>query len=1557
MASNSLIDLMSSPDPLTDAVPSSVIPSSRRVTRSQTSQRYMSLGPSPRKQTFELDVGNDIAPHRIRVTVEADDSGDRDPNVKRRLFQSPTPRRTPRRRDDTVTTTVVPLRGMTDDEAATPKRRGRPRKSGTPRKPTPRKPGTPTTTRTTRRPDTPGQGLSYVRSKSASSRDVLQSDTENQATPRPSSVVKRMAKRKTISPMKGDNIQSSGPRKRGRPRKQVDLPEDITALSEQESTADGGVEDNASVAPTEDNASEAGNQRFGASGAGADFDDDIWLGTLSDQATPIARRWHGRDAPAESIEHDLPEQDLSEDELPEHDLPEQALPEHDLPEQDLPETAQSHASHSDADYSQPEEYMDFGGMESHSDVESQVGENMSARDSAQDTVMAGEGFTEIDIGSLLSMQPNSSMMGSSMRAPEHQEMGEATSLIINRTLEELRQSQNRSAEQAAEVGAAPTETPDFGEMSFVQRPESSLFAPPRSPQPWIRTPRRAKAKAQPLAKQVAVKNLLQGDDIGSPARLPMPDAAQTLAQDTSAYDDSFSEIPEEVLVAATPRRPNRPLSEEEEDGPADIQPSIERPSTVNHSNPQSESNRLLTPDETPSPVPSDDEGDKSQASANKSFAEPEPAPEPEPEPEVRSSPPDISPNLHRNQHESLIRHSRTNSTETPTERPSFRSPAKAAFTAQHIDLAPPEHQRRPTLSPIVRAGRALQFITSDPPSPPNRDSLLRSPFRGSVTKSSPSPELSATVHTQSPPQAQTQTSARPTERSWLAPFAQIKDFVVQGAQALSPRHASAARMEDPFAPNSADPARPTSGGSLFRFGSTQAQTQEVETTFTAPARPASPHDDVDEMSWQAESPSRAPSRGRSASVTSSVNAARGSSLSNRGQVNMQETFGEQIVEEEQYMEDQDEIADSQPDLDGYQGYEREPQPMEEEEEPEVEEEPEQEPEQELELEQEPELEEEFEQEQPQVEEEEEDIWAIEAQRPTPFSTRNAPPARESSGIPPRRSKLPSPWRKNSRRLVYNDELRRATDENAAPRTEAEDFSMLSQQSRVEKAASPANPTPQAPTASKADLSAFFSSPAVLPDAPLPGFGLFKALDGRGAKKPASQQAPAPLRQQIQIRSTFQQPQSFGNTLFPQLPPEPEIRTQKLPSIPQKEFFVDRTNREPSFLSPTRDISREATASAPPSSSPATPERSTFSHVPQKMNFTPRSRQAANTLFNPGVSIQAPKNSLFGNKNQASVFFSTTRHSQQEEEEEDDMAMSPDLSFDQPQLNPVPNRAMSPTKSSFRSPMKPKTPGRVVEFTSSTLSPLAQAQARAERRASASPEKEAPPQPSVAFSSSSSSTSSNSNSNGNRNQNMRSSVTTNPTDSDHDKENQWEQEEGYLSEEEEQEDDEETQQPVSYPSLFPATNQPTPFSKPTTAPTSSTLHITSSSTTTTTTHPPKPHPLSQTTWSRDHWLRLDELLQARRKGVLQFQLTARQVLGKGANGPHRLLGKQVIAQGETMILEGWHLDIVEAFRREVGGGWSDEGLAKRLFALMVGEERRRMGRIDRVSRERGKFMAH
>ncbi|KAJ4307013.1 hypothetical protein N0V88_000387 [Collariella sp. IMI 366227] len=478
------LDLGSSPDPLIDPILSPpMVPMSHIKTKSPAAQRlYTVLAPSPRKQTFDLDIGNERSPQRLRVTVEADhDATTR--NTSRRLFQSPTPkRRAAQRRDTIVTTTTVPLRGMSDDEGAgtTPKRKGRPRKSGTP-----------VTTRR-KRPGTPAKGRkSVAHVLDSPEKNILTSDIGLGTTSRPTPQPRRGAKRKSMSPVKGDGAPGSQPRKRGWPRKQTITADDI-ARFEQEATADHGAWNNAP----------ARGEILPATSQPADeMEDDIWLMAMSDQATPIARTQQENHASEPPNEH--------------------------VPLEFEAPRAEPENQHQ---YDWPD--IGGGGGDSYSEAESLASENGDHYD-GDDTIMAGEEFTMISIGSLPSMQPNSSVMAPGTR----DEFGDATGAIVNGALEYLRQSHNKRAEET--VNAEP-----------VTAMQGQSLAPEHAEHP-------------PTTKNVE-------------------------HHETGAYDDSFSEIPEAVLLAATPRRYRQPQTQEEEPASEDIQPSIERSSTpyTNQSPPQ-----------------------------------------------------------------------------------------------------------------------------------------------------------------------------------------------------------------------------------------------------------------------------------------------------------------------------------------------------------------------------------------------------------------------------------------------------------------------------------------------------------------------------------------------------------------------------------------------------------------------------------------------------------------------------------------------------------------------------------------------------------------------------------------------------------------------------------------------------------------------------------------------------------------------------------------------------------------------------------------------------------
>ncbi|KAL1889228.1 hypothetical protein Cpir12675_005874 [Ceratocystis pirilliformis] len=102
----------------------------RTRTIAQRSVRDSATAPSPRKQTFELEVGHDISPQRLLVTVEAGDFDFSASGLHRRLFASSTPpsQASPSRMATPLarSTRRVPLKG--EDEVST-------RIAGTPRRP------------------------------------------------------------------------------------------------------------------------------------------------------------------------------------------------------------------------------------------------------------------------------------------------------------------------------------------------------------------------------------------------------------------------------------------------------------------------------------------------------------------------------------------------------------------------------------------------------------------------------------------------------------------------------------------------------------------------------------------------------------------------------------------------------------------------------------------------------------------------------------------------------------------------------------------------------------------------------------------------------------------------------------------------------------------------------------------------------------------------------------------------------------------------------------------------------------------------------------------------------------------------------------------------------------------------------------------------------------------------------------------------------------------------------------------------------------------------------
>ena len=53
---------------------------------------------------------------------------------------------------------------------------------------------------------------------------------------------------------------------------------------------------------------------------------------------------------------------------------------------------------------------------------------------------------------------------------------------------------------------------------------------------------------------------------------------------------------------------------------------------------------------------------------------------------------------------------------------------------------------------------------------------------------------------------------------------------------------------------------------------------------------------------------------------------------------------------------------------------------------------------------------------------------------------------------------------------------------------------------------------------------------------------------------------------------------------------------------------------------------------------------------------------------------------------------------------------------------------------------------------------------------------------------------------------------------------------------------------------------------------------------------------------------------------------------------KLLGRTVRSDGDCMVMEQWHLEVVDEFRGRVPG-WEEKVIAMRVFALIVGGRRR------------------
>ncbi|SPJ88989.1 uncharacterized protein FTOL_12884 [Fusarium torulosum] len=1516
-------DIMSSPDPLNETIEQSVMPSStRRVVRSsQRSSRFssMGMGTSPRKQTFELEVGDNKAPQRLLVTVETEEPAVTagPSSARRKLFQDSPYLPAARRRDMATTTTTVPLKGaiedQTNDPNATPRRRGRPRKTN----------GTPLPSAGTKRKGTPISGTPRQRQRTSKDTDTADKTTENNAQPTP------------------------GTKKRGRPRKNplVEPPSDfgnepdqaITSttndLQKQQAFAPEAVDDTTDLpslraddsqadndvtlvfTPSEAEANQLRANRTANNTAPAqqsEPDSDIWMATLDDEPTPRPASRATQAAPAPSS-----------------------------------------PDHGQADGSS--DFGDYGYGPAGSDVSSADDPQSDIRPGNEDTA-AGEDFSMIFMDSLPSLQAS---LRSSVREITENDIGEETSMIINNTLESLRQSlQDRDRpntdEGTAKQGEKSQQSKEHGPAEPQEQLRQSTIRPPMSFSPgrslsarWLQSPRRM---GSPLRHEVLKSSVRENTDApeyrGSPLASQRQDSSHLGNEESNLYDDSFSEIPDVVLEAATPRRPRaaakglvsesndvemedaqliqleegpeEPEQQEDEQVPEGQEDQEERekqaeqeeeevgpPAASNVSAvSRSDAGRLPTPDDTPPniEVGSDNvqkstgvsqSSARSASSRGSSLKNSSPAPETQAqiEPEFIEEAPEIVDDEPVNEDNELMIDDAGVSLQEPDDHSDLEDHILEETLIEHPEEEEgqeEEHEEEEALpeAPAPQKAR-LSLETENQQAEVTPLNQLTSPIQEQVTlpemvsERASRPTLSPIVRAGRALQSVTSDPPSPEARDHhlRSPFRR------SATRELGPRETQSNRR------TSASPGK----SRAFPDAGQIPQDNEI---YDDPFRTHTRHTGQSSFMEALERSSRgsSPRHRRTASRESIASSIRFQAPSEggmswvdnegpisdnlRGDVPL-EAFARSTARHPKSpsishgqmdgtVDDaDDETEDAGDDM---------------------------------------------------------DLWEFEAERSIVQPTRQPPTERKPESPVHRRSNIPSSWRRQPTRETQPaasvehqtrseiQEVEESVDEETAPQAEpmettheepsqAEEYSLVTNK----EAAQEANKAPASAKPTRFDLSTFFSSPAAFPGMLADKLSPLKKMSGFGTR-PAEPE-PVEMEQTLPTSSMF--PQVPQHELAPRAQPragffspirsvQPALR-REVSEEPERELRSRSNSRSHKTSSSGRsevparqeehgisvqemseqqqeseqqeDTEQEEPDELEEAEEVEEPEEledleeaqaaESLPSVPQKVNFTPQRRQPRQSFFKTSTQAAAPAAASAPDPIPATgaptpprmqlTHADIHKWQQQTSNESDD---SPERPPARPILRPLPPKNASPYKSSLRSPLKPHTPGRVVEFTSSVLSPVEQAKVRHQRRLSNS---------SAASQSSAGA--------------QRPRLGPPPRQTAN-KENN---------------------------TLFevPMSKIGLPIKQP------------------------RPEPLSQTVWTRKHWLLLDDLLQKRRQGP--FRLNFERYSDK-------FLGKTVTSHGEAMTLERWHLDCVDAFKAQVGG-WDEAALAKRLFALIIGEQRR------------------
>lgn len=527
------LDIMSSPDPLNDTITADHVPSSntRRVTRSQRAHKFLSLGPSPRRQAFELDTGNRrSARGGLVVSVEETDEDDYDARADNTLAvatQTPgagassTPR--PREPTTTTTTTTVPLRYSVEDESSdvlgSTSAAPRPRKTrirtsnGTPiPKSTTgkrRRDATPPGRRTSGRPQTVDDSM-----ESDSTSDDL---TQRSPTPKRRMRSPRSRVAEPSSELGTEPAPAANPVRRiVRSRRQSVASDrsagredaaDNAAMVIQVPTSEDDLQRDTTITGTL-----PANRELSTPPADAEPESDIWMTTMSQDATPKASAQPAMKPASQTQERE--------------------------------EERQSSVSFSEVEYG----FLAPAASDLSSADDDLPVESTTTR--RNDTIARGEDFSMILPDSIPSLR--ASLRGVAPPPSHDSEIGDETNLIFNSTLLPLRQGEVADREDEGEDDGDDDADTLTGRESENDPAEEKLA----TPKPLVAEAEpEAELEAQPEASQPQAAdpdengresgNGAAGDETAAPA----PSAADTEPEPEleAQSDQSQAKAPEPAV--------------------------------------------------------------------------------------------------------------------------------------------------------------------------------------------------------------------------------------------------------------------------------------------------------------------------------------------------------------------------------------------------------------------------------------------------------------------------------------------------------------------------------------------------------------------------------------------------------------------------------------------------------------------------------------------------------------------------------------------------------------------------------------------------------------------------------------------------------------------------------------------------------------------------------------------------------------------------------------------------------------------------------------------------